>query len=1004
MTTKNKIGFLINNSGKRPSTVLKSWEKYPLHIVKAEGDKVGLRTPQFGAYSAVAAHWSVSNAPATISMPTGTGKTDTMIAIMLGHCCSKLLIVVPSDALRSQIANAFSTLGILKELLLINNHVNEPVVGVINSRPSNAKELLAFSMNCNVIVATQQVLNSIDSTIMAEFSSIISHVFFDEAHHLPAKKWYELKDRFKKCHILQFTATPFRNDKKRIEGKLIYNFPLKKAQEEGYFKPVTRVDVKELDEDKHDIAIAKKSLEVLKHDRDRGNPHIMMVRVSNIKRTIVVKDIYEQIIEEESFGFTIATVNSKTPNKAAIVEGISNCQYDIVICVDMLGEGFDLPNFKVCAYHDVKQSLPITLQFIGRFTRESRRLNLGEASIIMNIADSRFTKEVKELFMLDADWNTLLHRLSSDQIEDELVAQDLSEIFKDIDGKIDVGSIKPSFSVVAYKIEGESRNTSLKKISEGIKEWNSAQYKKILPEKNRIENTVIAIIGEQVGNKWLKQCEFDSVKYTLYIVYYDTVHNILYINSSGNSGVYEKIADAVLDNEHHIINGQNVFRACTGIKMLSINNMGVKDRINRQRSFTMMTGQDVKEAISKSENRNGQKCNFFCSGYRENEKIALGCSTKGRIWAHKSGGINEFTTWATGLSRYLKDDNAEIDKIFQDASKVTVLTSYDEIYDKVLYVDWDDDIEDLFKTKTRIILPGGQEISQVDCELVYAGVQDASLLFKVVWDQQEVDCVVKAKIDENKQVVYTCNINLDFVRKGRVMSVNQYFREYSPYIICKDFDSVIGSNKYEYTYEDITFDSDSILTEQWENVNIRHESAGFGDNMRTDSIQYYMLQKLANGQFYGKEYDLLINDDGAGEVADIVAFKINDNSIEMSLFHLKFSHEDNPGARIGDLYEVCGQAAKSFAWANPKAKVHVISQLKNRCAKNPNRIIKGNVDTILKVRNIIQSNYRLIIDVFIVQPGVSKSRISSDQCALLESTERFLKTTFGLKLTVIGSE
>jgi hypothetical protein len=35
----------------------------------------GLRPPQLGALFSVGSHWSLSNAPATVVMPTGTGKT-----------------------------------------------------------------------------------------------------------------------------------------------------------------------------------------------------------------------------------------------------------------------------------------------------------------------------------------------------------------------------------------------------------------------------------------------------------------------------------------------------------------------------------------------------------------------------------------------------------------------------------------------------------------------------------------------------------------------------------------------------------------------------------------------------------------------------------------------------------------------------------------------------------------------------------------------------------------
>jgi type I site-specific restriction endonuclease len=42
---------------------------------------VGLRKPQVGALHAIHAHWTVSRRTATIVMPTGTGKTDTMLSV-----------------------------------------------------------------------------------------------------------------------------------------------------------------------------------------------------------------------------------------------------------------------------------------------------------------------------------------------------------------------------------------------------------------------------------------------------------------------------------------------------------------------------------------------------------------------------------------------------------------------------------------------------------------------------------------------------------------------------------------------------------------------------------------------------------------------------------------------------------------------------------------------------------------------------------------------------------
>ncbi len=64
----------------------------------------GLRNPQIGALYALLAHWTVGNEPATIVMPTGTGKTETMIAMLVAARPACLLVVVPTDPLREQVA------------------------------------------------------------------------------------------------------------------------------------------------------------------------------------------------------------------------------------------------------------------------------------------------------------------------------------------------------------------------------------------------------------------------------------------------------------------------------------------------------------------------------------------------------------------------------------------------------------------------------------------------------------------------------------------------------------------------------------------------------------------------------------------------------------------------------------------------------------------------------------------------------------------------------------
>ena len=64
--------------------VKNSWKNSVL-LKSSETDIQGLRPAQLGALFSVKAHWTVSNKPATIVMPTGTGKTETMIATVVSE-------------------------------------------------------------------------------------------------------------------------------------------------------------------------------------------------------------------------------------------------------------------------------------------------------------------------------------------------------------------------------------------------------------------------------------------------------------------------------------------------------------------------------------------------------------------------------------------------------------------------------------------------------------------------------------------------------------------------------------------------------------------------------------------------------------------------------------------------------------------------------------------------------------------------------------------------------
>ena len=87
---------------RRAAQVLHSWkEQFAYRVENQITGEEGLRPPQMGALFATLAHWTVSpEDPATIAMPTGTGKTETMLALLVNQRLSCILVIVPNSALR----------------------------------------------------------------------------------------------------------------------------------------------------------------------------------------------------------------------------------------------------------------------------------------------------------------------------------------------------------------------------------------------------------------------------------------------------------------------------------------------------------------------------------------------------------------------------------------------------------------------------------------------------------------------------------------------------------------------------------------------------------------------------------------------------------------------------------------------------------------------------------------------------------------------------------------
>jgi len=170
----------------------------------------------------------------------------------------------------------------------------------------------------------------------------------------------------------------------------------------------------------------------------------------------------------------------------------------------------------------------------------------------------------------------------------------------------------------------------------------------------------------------------------------------------------------------------------------------------------------------------------------------------------------------------------------------------------------------------------------------------------------------------------------------------------------------------------------------------------------TDSIQYHFIQKLI-----AEDFDVVYDDDYAGEIADLIAIKINAEVIDVHLYHLKWASDGRTSNDIKNLYEVCGQAQKSVNWKYKDSSEfchHLLRRLtKTRNNHNRSRLEKGteeDLELLLRVSNSLKPTK---FHINIVQPSISKTTVSHDILLLLGVTSTYLKDTAGIELVVIAS-
>lgn len=979
-----------------PDEIVSYWSgMFKFKSEDKENDISGLRTPQLGALHSISAYYQVGNFedPITVVLPTGTGKTETMLSSLIYNQIPKLLVLVPSNALRNQLSEKFSSLGILPEFGIVPLDLSLPKVTAIKKGVQKKVDAYNIVHKSNIIIATPNILNVSDNEALQVLCENCTDLFIDEAHHATAKTWNNIRELFGGKRIVQFTATPFRNDGEDFGGKIVFNYPLGKAQENNFFKHINLHSIEEYYEEKHDEVIANKAISILRNDIENENlSHLLMARVEVQDRASQVLEIYKKIAPDE---YNPQIVHSGL-NKSAINEAIRKIksgESKIIISVKMLGEGFDLPNLKIAAIHDYHKSLPITLQFIGRFTRTSHTENIGDAKAVVNIADPKVEKGLEDLYSRGADWDSLLRRKSEDRIKREVKLKEVIENLKEkgnLHDQISLWNLSPSFSTLLFKTSSKS--------------WFPERFDKAMPKCEEYwhsisesEKFLIVLAIHKSPVQWGNYKDLYDNLYKVFMVHWDEEKNAIFVYSNDYDWYNpDKLLSKIFPDEAFLIRGAEMFKVFNGIQLPLVRNLGAS-QIGAI-SFTQYFGPNVKDGLTQIEESQSELSNLTAMGFEDGERVIWGCSQKkGKVWSVTGGNISQWKEWAQSAWDKIHKGDSENENITENFLRPE---NIQELYSEYpVTVQWGEYTLNASEEQIKVFF-GSSEFYLFEVGIDIYDKNDEAILIKIYSESKE--SIYKLEISSSFTKGYNySHVSGDqiFIQRGRGDMVHlEEYLEKDPWYI-RYADGAFSYNCYLVKVPDTIgdYNSDNIQSVNWEGVDITKESMGKYGMQGT--VQYKVFQDILN------EYDFIFNDDGPNEAADLVGLKVNEDEIVLGLFHCKYSRSEDPGARVDDLYDVCGQAQRCIRWKHAKFE-HLVTHLQRRNAswekEGYSRILKGYMKDLIYAKKLSRTT-KIHLHVSIYQPGLRKNEVTNDILKLLGATEYYINKTTKAGLDVYCS-
>jgi len=686
----------------------------------------------------------------------------------------------------------------------------------------------------------------------------------------------------------------------------------------------------------------------------------------------------------------------KSPSENEVVlSDLRSRRINGIVAVGMAGEGLDIPNIKLAVFHRNPQSLPHTIQLIGRLARSDTKIEQGA---VVGYSDD-FSRDTFKLYEKSPDWLKLIPYLEQKLIGKRVGFSEVGS-FSFGENYIYDADLNPYYTISAMEWIDEPTSIELNT----IKNWSYSTEKRqdnVVYISDYENDTYLIITRTQYQPDWLisKSDSFvQQERYDLHIIYqnkkiileYTTDSQIMSQLRKNLFGV--KLTKVSTDSLNQALTNGDGSYIVVGLKNssgISYGNgsyivVGLKNSSGisyGNPTYKMLMGREAQDSVRNSDNK------IFFPGHalmrlqRANRASEIrGIAYKNsRVWALRRANIKLFRDWCYQISSLIQGTSPSKLPGLERLRRTSKLSEFPQKPMTLLHNSY---LLNRHITYLPNPIPNDWQ-PQMLGDLIIRDFDKKQIAFSV----ENIDSNFIIKFDNSSDIKvsqfgddrYTVIIDpLENVLKR--FSIEEYFNKFLPLIIFPDGSSI--SDGIYSKPNQVPILNESILTKlSWDTCDIHSEEKDTSNGM---GVQNFILNSFIPSQ--GNNI-LTIQDHASYEIADIITIDFTQNHI--ALYHIKSACRkkgvpQKPGARKSDMENVLNQGITSTKWV--KNSLFAEELLRRVDDRGATKIINGSPED-LQVLKTKYSPALFSFEVVIVQPALDSQKLTDSLKTMIATVQ-----------------